>query len=137
MTDEPDKIVKTKTRRFPEDIDDEDIELIMKEWRLAGYEVYCEARTVVGFDPDVGPERGRFLYQRYKDKWIWLDLPAADKAFTAMGMRLQKQAQQLERAQTRDRIVSGGGSGATGDVWGQQVTAVQLPRDMPKNPKRG
>lgn len=133
MSDEPDKIVKTKTRRFPEDIDDEDIELIMKEWRLAGYEVYCEARTVVGFDPEVGPERGRFLYQRFKDKWLWVDLASADKAFTTMGMHLQKQAQQMEK---RNQIVPGG-SGATGDVWGQQVTAMQPPRDMPKNPKRG
>lgn len=74
MSDE--KIVKTKTRRYPPEIDDEDIELIMKEWKLTGYEVYSEGDIVVVADPGEGRENSCVAYQRRDGgTWCWINIP--------------------------------------------------------------
>jgi hypothetical protein len=73
------KIEKTKTRRYPPEVDDADIELIMKEWKLTGYEVYSEGDIVLVADPGEKREDSCVAYQRRDGAWYWINIPLLNR----------------------------------------------------------
>lgn len=77
MADE--KIEKTKTRRYPPEVDDADIELIIKEWRLTGYDVYSEGDIVMVADPSERREDSCVGYQRRDGTWYWVNIPLLNR----------------------------------------------------------
>jgi hypothetical protein len=87
-----DEITVTRVRRFPPEIADEDIETVLKEWSLVGLDVQAQGTVIVVMDRSMGALKSEQGYQKYGDRWIWVDLAALEKASQALVASLQEEA---------------------------------------------
>ena len=100
---------KTLVRKFPVEIDDEDIELVMKEWMLAGYELRDEGNFIAGV---IGSEGPVFTYQKVGDRWIWIDTNGIDRCLKHLKDMIREREHvalvKRQAAQLKDQTSYGG-----------------------------
>ena len=80
MSEEEKKIKNFRVRKFPEEIEDGEIDLYLKEWKLVGCDMAQEGKTVVVHDPDRGSVHdSAVVYQKCGGSWYILDTAMANK----------------------------------------------------------